>query len=112
MSSSLRLGKFIYEVGVLLARACESFVAEALVDSSQSIENLITTSQCNKARLLHYFSPTDKPDVAAPAEEKEIDDGEWHVDTVSFLFVTSWLNPMIRLLLSDLCGIHLVRHCP
>lgn len=101
------LGKFIFEVGCLLSKACASFVAESLVDSSQSIEKLISTSQCNKvgrclhslwirsfltllvlvrriqARLLHYFSPTDKPDVVlAAGEEKEIAD--------------------------DLCGIHLV----
>ncbi|KAL7408928.1 Clavaminate synthase-like protein [Mrakia frigida] len=76
------LGTFIFEVGCLLSKACESFVAESLVDSSQSIENLISTSQCNKARLLHYFAPTDKPDVVTTAgEESEISD--------------------------DLCGIHL-----
>lgn len=84
-STSVRLGSFIYEVGCLLATACESFVSEAMTDASQSISNLISSSQCNKARLLHYFSPDDKPDVV-PGEEKEIED--------------------------DLCGIHLVCTTP
>jgi len=44
----------IYEVGIALARACEPFVAPAM-QSSQSIESLISRSQSNKARLLHYF---------------------------------------------------------
>lgn len=78
LSLFVRLGTFIFNVGVLLSKACESFseymsnyarpgalhhvprkadpgpprtflpVSESLVDSSQSIENLISTSQCNK----------------------------------------------------------------
>lgn len=50
------LGTFIFEVGCLLSKACESFVAESLVDSSQSIENLISTSQCNKVSPDEYPS--------------------------------------------------------
>ncbi|CDZ97371.1 Isopenicillin N synthase-like [Phaffia rhodozyma] len=70
-SSFKELGKFVFNVGCLLSKACESFVSEALVDASQTIENLISTSQCNKARLLHYFSPQD---TVKPKKEGVDDD--------------------------------------
>lgn len=74
------LGRFIFNVGALLARACESFGAyeragdhlakkrtdvqfcalvsphvAATSDSTATIAELITSSRCHKARLLHYF---------------------------------------------------------
>ncbi|KAJ9112175.1 hypothetical protein QFC20_002356 [Naganishia adeliensis] len=58
------LGKLIHSLGLLLAKACESFVSEHVhtavtsSNSSASISDLIATSQCNKARLLHYFPPS------------------------------------------------------
>lgn len=55
------LGKLIHSVGLLLSKACESFVSphvKSCTSSSANITDLIATSQCNKARLLHYFPPS------------------------------------------------------
>nr|XP_018263863.1 uncharacterized protein I303_03738 [Kwoniella dejecticola CBS 10117]OBR86021.1 hypothetical protein I303_03738 [Kwoniella dejecticola CBS 10117] len=56
------LGKIIFEVGIALATACETFVSPALSSRSGSIASLISRSKCNKARLLHYYpEPASNP---------------------------------------------------
>ncbi|KAI5454911.1 hypothetical protein NCC49_002187 [Naganishia albida] len=87
------LGTFIHSVGLLLAKACENFVSEHVHTavtsshsaSSASISDLIATSQCNKARLLHYFPPA----VASTGAEEDVAGG--NADGVQ----------------DDACGIHL-----
>ncbi|KAH8083504.1 Clavaminate synthase-like protein [Filobasidium floriforme] len=54
------LGRFIFEVGKLVAKACEGFVSSQASSRTASIADLIANSQCNKARLLHYFPPSTK----------------------------------------------------
>ncbi|WVQ78112.1 hypothetical protein IAT38_000193 [Cryptococcus sp. DSM 104549] len=49
------LGKIIFDAGVALAQACEGFVTPALSNPSGTLTSLISSSKCNKARLLHYF---------------------------------------------------------
>lgn len=87
------LGTFIHSVGLLLAKACENFVSEHVHTavtsshsaSSASISDLIATSQCNKARLLHYFPPA----AASTGAEEDVAGGA--ADGVQ----------------DDACGIHL-----
>ncbi|KAK1924791.1 Clavaminate synthase-like protein [Papiliotrema laurentii] len=50
------LGRLVFDVGCALARACEAFVPQA--SRVKTIEELISSSQCNKARLLHYYPIT------------------------------------------------------
>ncbi|WWC69478.1 uncharacterized protein I206_103419 [Kwoniella pini CBS 10737] len=63
------LGKIISDVGIALAKACEKFVSPTLSNPSGTIASLISSSKCNKARLLHYYpqppssSDTDGQDV-------------------------------------------------
>ncbi|RXK36713.1 hypothetical protein M231_06020 [Tremella mesenterica] len=57
--SSLRasypeLGKIIYEVGLSLAKACETFVSSS-IEGSEGVGDLLKGSNCHKARLLHYY---------------------------------------------------------
>ncbi|WWD15880.1 hypothetical protein CI109_100304 [Kwoniella shandongensis] len=49
------LGKVIFDAGIALAKACESFVSPALSSDKGAMETLIASSKCNKARLLHYY---------------------------------------------------------
>ncbi|KAK8869846.1 hypothetical protein IAR55_000414 [Kwoniella newhampshirensis] len=49
------LGKVIFDAGIALAKACESFVSPTLADDKGAITSLIASSKCNKARLLHYY---------------------------------------------------------
>jgi len=57
----------VFKVGCELAAACQPFVSQHLTDSSLSLPELISTSQTTKARLLHYFPPTE--DHALPPDE-------------------------------------------
>ncbi|WVQ70116.1 uncharacterized protein L199_008341 [Kwoniella botswanensis] len=49
------LGKIVFDVGIALAKACEKFVSPTISNSSGTITSLISSSKCNKARLLHYY---------------------------------------------------------
>ncbi|KAI9638358.1 Clavaminate synthase-like protein [Dioszegia hungarica] len=49
------LGKIMYDVGLALARACQPFGDTSLASSQINVESLISSSQSNKARLLHYY---------------------------------------------------------
>ncbi|KZV92114.1 Clavaminate synthase-like protein [Exidia glandulosa HHB12029] len=51
------LGSFIFNVGILLAKACQPFVDARLKDSSVSLPDMIAKSQTTKGRLLHYYPP-------------------------------------------------------
>jgi isopenicillin N synthase-like dioxygenase len=58
------LGQLIVEVGKLVAKQCDSFVhAKCNSYPRNSLETVISTSLCCKARLLHYFPipPSDTP---------------------------------------------------
>ncbi|EIW69649.1 hypothetical protein TREMEDRAFT_30927, partial [Tremella mesenterica DSM 1558] len=48
------LGKIIYEVGLSLAKACETFVSSS-IEGSEGVGDLLKGSNCHKARLLHYY---------------------------------------------------------
>jgi len=64
------LGRFIFNVGCQLAAACQPFALPHLSDSRLSLPQLISTSQTTKARLLHYFPPSEN----VSPEEESIDD--------------------------------------
>ncbi|TFK30746.1 Clavaminate synthase-like protein [Coprinopsis marcescibilis] len=66
------LGGFIFKVGCDLAQACQPFALSRLSDTSMSLPQLIATSQTTKARLLHYFPPSDAGG-SLPSEDEPID---------------------------------------
>ena len=49
------LASFMTETGKKLAKACDTLVAAH--SDVKSVEDLISGSQCSKARLLHYYPP-------------------------------------------------------
>ncbi|KAJ4000266.1 Clavaminate synthase-like protein [Lentinula boryana] len=65
------LGRFVFKIGCELAAACQPFAIKHLSDSNMSLSRLISTSQTTKARLLHYFPPSD--DGSLPTEDEPID---------------------------------------
>jgi len=65
------LGRLIFEVGCKLAVACQPFASPYLTDASISLVELLKSSQTHKARLLHYFPPTE--DASLPAEDEPVD---------------------------------------
>ncbi|KAF8610761.1 Clavaminate synthase-like protein [Ceratobasidium sp. AG-I] len=65
------LGGFVFGVGCQVAGACQSFVSQHLSDLSVSLEELLSKGHTSKARLLHYFPPTDENPL--PAEDEPID---------------------------------------
>ncbi|RUS18984.1 Clavaminate synthase-like protein [Endogone sp. FLAS-F59071] len=81
------LGRFIVDVGKMVARACDEFVATKVPDyPSTYLQRIIADSQTHKARLLHYF----------PAEHDFEDANEaadswcgWHCDHSSLTGLTS-----------------------
>jgi len=73
------LGRFVFKVGCELAVACQPFALSHLSDSSVSLPELISASQINKARLLHYFPPP--PNYSSVFNDERVD--SWcgfHVD--------------------------------
>lgn len=85
------LGDLIFQTGIMLARACEPFVKASLSASSSdlsiaasiSLEKLISESQANKARLLHYYPlPPKASDGAAdvPGLQEHDENGDGGVD--------------------------------
>jgi isopenicillin N synthase-like dioxygenase len=66
------LGQFIFQIGCQLASACQPFALRQLSDSAVSLPTLISTSQTTKARLLHYFPPSDDM-ILSPMEDEPID---------------------------------------
>jgi len=50
-------GRFVFEVGVKLAAACQPFVGARLKDASISLPEMFNDSPTTKGRLLHYFPP-------------------------------------------------------
>ncbi|KAF7968190.1 hypothetical protein HWV62_31660 [Athelia sp. TMB] len=65
------LGGFIFKVGCELAAACQPFVSQHVQDSSLSLPDLISCSQTTKARLLHYFPPSEGN--VLPADDEPVD---------------------------------------
>lgn len=49
------LARFMTQTGRLLAKACDNLVAQH--SNSSSVEEMIASSRCSKARLLHYYPP-------------------------------------------------------
>ncbi|OCF36559.1 hypothetical protein I316_01809 [Kwoniella heveanensis BCC8398] len=68
------LGKVIFDVGIALAKACDTFVSPTLADSSSStrptISSLIGESKSNKARLLHYYPELSSSDTSRQDEDQ------------------------------------------
>lgn len=53
------LGGLITNVGVLVMKACDKYLAKLENNKpNQKLHKLIESSVCNKARLLHYFPPS------------------------------------------------------
>lgn len=61
----------MFKVGCELAAACQPFVSRHLTDSLLSLPEMISTSQTTKARLLHYFPPSEGNTL--PSENEPVD---------------------------------------
>jgi isopenicillin N synthase-like dioxygenase len=71
------LGQLIVKVGILLGKQCDGFVnSKAPTYLENKLHNIIDTSLCCKARLLHYF-PYIKPDVELECTNDENDFSSW-----------------------------------
>ncbi|KAG8774955.1 hypothetical protein FRC15_000893 [Serendipita sp. 397] len=65
------LGRFVFKIGTEVAIACQPFASSYLTDNSISLSKLISTSQTTKARLLHYFPPSEENPL--PADDEPVD---------------------------------------
>ncbi|TIB75594.1 hypothetical protein E3Q23_02296 [Wallemia mellicola] len=77
-----RLGTFVIEVGLLLTRACESFVSPQLqiqTNKTDILEGMLARSSAHKARLLHYYPPPPSGDGDENDEDQDSWCG-WHLD--------------------------------
>ncbi|TIB77142.1 Clavaminate synthase-like protein [Wallemia mellicola] len=69
-----RLGTFVIEVGLLLTRACESFVSPQLqiqTNKTDILEGMLARSSAHKARLLHYYPPPPSGDGDENDEDQD-----------------------------------------
>ncbi|KAJ1905152.1 hypothetical protein IWQ60_012336 [Tieghemiomyces parasiticus] len=76
------LCQLIIQVGLLVAKHCDRYVASQLPGYSPAfLQNLISNSDTIKARLLHYFPKDGGDPVAAASSEADIDSWcGWHLD--------------------------------
>ncbi|GAW09872.1 Clavaminate synthase-like protein [Lentinula edodes] len=63
------LGQFVFKIGCELAAACQPFALKQFSNSNISLPTLISTSETTKARLLHYFPPSDDASVSHTEDE-------------------------------------------
>lgn len=82
------LGEIIVHVGTLIARQCDSYAAtKSTAYPANHFENVIKTSLCAKARLLHYFP------IEQAGQIEKVDDFSswcgWHNDHGSLTGLTS-----------------------
>ncbi|WVF72133.1 hypothetical protein IAT40_006945 [Kwoniella sp. CBS 6097] len=70
------LGQVIFDVGIALAKACDTFVSptSSESDSRSTISSLIGQSKSNKARLLHYYPERPSSETPEHAEEAKQND--------------------------------------
>ncbi|RUP21889.1 hypothetical protein BC936DRAFT_139147 [Jimgerdemannia flammicorona] len=81
------LGRFIVDVGKLLAKACDEFVATKVPKYDPTyLQRIIADSQTHKARLLHYFPA--ETDLNGQNEAADSWCG-WHCDHSSLTGLTS-----------------------
>ena len=89
------LGQMIVDVGLLVAKQCDTYVRKECGEYEQGrLSRIIKNSICCKARLLHYFSKEAEEggDFSAPAGIKESDFSSWcgwHNDHGSLTGLTS-----------------------
>ncbi|TIA93212.1 hypothetical protein E3P81_01036 [Wallemia ichthyophaga] len=77
-----KLGSFVVEVGLLLTRACESFVSPQLqiqTNKTDILEGMLARSSAHKARLLHYYPPPPSGDGDENDDDQDSWCG-WHLD--------------------------------
>jgi isopenicillin N synthase-like dioxygenase len=83
-----RLGQIIVEVGLLVAKQCDNFIARVQPTyHSGMLEKIVATSKCCKARLLHYF-PLSAEDVATTDDGNFSNWCGWHNDHSSLTGLT------------------------
>lgn len=80
------LGEIIVSVGTLVAKQCDLYVQKQCPTYSNSrLENIIKSSLCCKARLLHYFPLSNEQATAMASIDENSDDAfsswcGWHND--------------------------------
>ncbi|BFZ55960.1 hypothetical protein PYCC9005_003001 [Savitreella phatthalungensis] len=88
-----RLGRFMVEVGVLVARACDHYVRSVFVGGGYDksyLEDMVRRSSTCKARLLHYFPTRPQGNDSTAGEAEALDSwcGE-HLDHGCLTALTS-----------------------
>lgn len=72
------LGRTIVDIGVLVARQCDRYTHKLHPNYTPNrLQNIIATSRCCKARLLHYFSTSDTVSELDETEGREDDFSSW-----------------------------------
>lgn len=90
-SAFKELGNIIVETGKLIAKQCDKYVRSRCNTINNGLENVINTSLCCKARLLHYFPITES---AAQVAQQNFSSTEfsswcgWHNDHGSLTGLT------------------------
>ncbi|KAL7531320.1 hypothetical protein ACHAXR_003976, partial [Thalassiosira sp. AJA248-18] len=78
------VGQLLHEVGSMVAKCCDSYVAAKCSGYEPKLEQILHHSKCCKARLLHYFATED--DAGGISTENNTDDTQfsnwcgWHND--------------------------------
>ena len=76
----MRAGQLVHQVGCLVAAQCDKYVrSKCETYPSHMLEEILKSSRCHKARLLHYFPASE---AAAPLDESEAFSSwcGWHND--------------------------------
>ncbi|KAL7499497.1 hypothetical protein ACHAWT_007778 [Skeletonema menzelii] len=82
------MGQLIHQVGVYLAKCCDSYVAARCPGyNPNTLENILLHSKCCKARLLHYFAT----DEITDSSKKDVDEGK-SADDTQFSNWCGWHN--------------------
>ena len=79
----LEAGQLLHEVGILVARCCDSYVAKCCPGyEPNKLEKILRHSKCCKARLLHYFATEDNTndDNGSPDDSQFSTWCGWHND--------------------------------
>jgi len=87
------LGQIVVNTGILVSRQCDKFVKEMCPTyETNRLENIVVSSKCCKARLLHYFPQNNTTAESATTGDEEFSSWcGWHNDHGSLTGLVSAL---------------------
>jgi isopenicillin N synthase-like dioxygenase len=93
------LGHLIVDVGALVAKYCDIYCSSIVPGFPEHfLEDIVTKTRANKARLLHYF-PQKEEDISEEARKTQQDSWcGWHFDHCALTGLTSamYLDPELK----------------